>query len=131
VGAGHVVLFEEMSARFRLLDGQSSEALSDVYARTIAPLAQVDDTRHTYLVATLKTFLDNNLSLSQTAVALYIHRNTLQKRLRHIEELLDVDLDELGDVVELFLGLRAGALLDEPALAGQVDPTRSESDSSL
>jgi purine catabolism regulator len=127
-GADHIVLFEEMSARFRLLDGQSSAALSDVFSRTIAPLARVDDTRHTYLVATLKAFLDNNLSLSQTADALYIHRNTLQKRLRHIEELLDVDLDELGDVVELFLGLRAGALLDEPALAGSADPTRSEPD---
>ena len=43
---------------------------------------------------TLKTYLDNNMSISATAKALYIHRSSLIDRLDHINRLLGSDLED-------------------------------------
>ena len=110
VGAS-IVLFEDITGRFRLLQGLGDEALRDVYERTIAPLAESDEQHHTRLVETLAALLEHRFAAQATADALYIHRNTLQKRLQRIEHLLGVDLERLDDVFELYLGLRASELL--------------------
>jgi DNA-binding PucR family transcriptional regulator len=108
-----LVLFEELSARFRLLQGQSPDALVDIARRTVVPLLEYDARRHTHLMDTLRTLLDNHFAVQPTAEALYIHRNTLLKRLRRIEALLGVDLTDIDDMMELYLGLRALQLVGE------------------
>ena len=108
---GGVVAFDEIRGRYRVVDGQSDETLRDIYERTIARLAETDAREHTRLLETLRALLENQLAMQGTADALYIHRNTLQKRLQRIERLLNVDLNRLDDIVELYLGLRAAELL--------------------
>ena len=49
--------------------------------------------------------------LNDAAPALYVHRNTLHKRLRRIEELLDVRLDRMDDLLEVYAGLLASDLV--------------------
>jgi sugar diacid utilization regulator len=124
IDAGGLVLFEEMSGRFRLLEGQSDDALADIARRTIAPLIDYDARRHAHLVATLRTWLDNHWAIQPTAEALFIHRNTLQKRLRRIETLLGVDLQDTDDTMELYLGLRATQLLGEEAVVDRAPRRR-------
>jgi len=109
-----VEVFDEIRRRYRVIDGQSDETLRDIYERTVARLAETDAREHTRLLETLTALLGNELAVQTTADSLYIHRNTLQKRLHRIERLLDVDLDRLDDVVELYLGLRAAELLGRP-----------------
>lgn len=116
-GAGGLVLFEDLSGRFRLLQGQTEEALLDIARRTIAPLIEHDARRNTRLLKTLQTLFDHGLALQPTAQALFIHRNSLNKRLRRIESLLDVDLTDLDDVMEIYLGLRATELLGQTVVA--------------
>jgi DNA-binding PucR family transcriptional regulator len=122
VDAHGLVLFEAMSGRFRLLAGQSEEALADIARRTIAPLIEYDRRRHGQLVETLRVWLDHHWAIQPTAEALYVHRNTLQKRLRRIETLLRLDLQDPDDIVELYLGLRAAQLLGEDVVVGQAHP---------
>ena len=105
--AQRLVLFDELSGRFRLLQGQSAEALADIARRSVAPLLEYDARRHTHLLDTLRTLLDNHFAIQPTAEALFIHRNTLQKRMRRIETLLGVELTDIDDLMELYLGLRA------------------------
>jgi DNA-binding PucR family transcriptional regulator len=119
IDAGGLVLFESMSGRFRLLQGQSEEALTDMARRTIAPLIECDARRHARLVETPRTWLDHHWAVQPTAEALFIQRNTLQKRLRRIETLLGVDLQDPDDIMELYLGLRATQLLGEEAVVGR------------
>ena len=119
VDAHGLVLFEAMSGRFRLLSGQSEEALADIARRTVAPLIEYDRRRHAQLVETLRVWLDHHWAIQPTAEALYVHRNTLQKRLRRIETLLGVDLQDPDDIVELYLGLRATQLLGEDVVVGR------------
>jgi purine catabolism regulator len=116
--AAGLVLFEELSARFRLLQGQSPDALTDIARRTVVPLLEYDARRHTHLVDTLRTLLDNHFAVLPTAEALFIHRNTLLKRLRRIESLLAVDLNDVDDMMELYLGMRALQLVGEAAAMG-------------
>jgi DNA-binding PucR family transcriptional regulator len=113
-----LVLFEELGARFRLLQGQSPDALEDIARRTVVPLLEYDARRHTHLMETLRTLLDNHFAVQPTAEALFIHRNTLQKRLRRIESLLGVDLTDIDDMMELYLGLRALQLIGEARALG-------------
>ena len=55
--------------------------------------------------------MDCRLIAHDAANALYIHRNTLHKRLRRIEELLGVDLRRMDDILDLCIALRAAELL--------------------
>jgi len=121
-----VSLYDEVAGRLRFLDEQPTEALRELYNRLIAPLADHDAMHHTCLVSTLQTFLEHRLSTHDTAAALYVHRNTLHKRLQRIEALLDVDLSRMDDIVELAMALRASemlgkGLLDRPSPASKAD----------
>ena len=118
IDARGLVLFEELSGRFRLLQGQSGGALADIARRSIAPLLEYDARRHTHLLDTLRSLLDNHFAIQPTAEALFIHRNTLQKRMRRIETLLGVDLTDIDDLMELYLGLRALQLVGEAKVVG-------------
>ena len=78
---------------------------------------------------TLRTLLDNHFAVQPTAESLYIHRNTLQKRLRRIEVLLGVDLMNIDDMMELYVGLRALQLVGEAeAMGTAARPPRRPSD---
>jgi len=127
IDARGLVLFEELSGRFRLLQGQSGGALADIARRSVAPLLEYDARRHTHLLDTLRALLDNHFAIQPTAEALFIHRNTLQKRMRRIETLLGVDLTDIDDLMELYLGLRALQLVGEAKVLDQEGPARRQS----
>jgi purine catabolism regulator len=127
IDARGLVLFEELSGRFRLLQGQSGDALADIARRSVAPLLEYDARRHTRLLDTLRSLLDNHFAIQPTAEALFIHRNTLQKRMRRIETLLGVDLTDIDDLMELYLGLRALQLVGEARVVGEAPPARRQS----
>jgi DNA-binding PucR family transcriptional regulator len=110
--AGKLVLFDEAGGRFRLVEGQSVEALRAIHDRVVRPLRDYDRAHHTCLVATLRAYVDSRLCPGPTAEVLFINRSTLRKRLRRIEELLNVDLGRMDDAVELHIALRASELLE-------------------
>ncbi len=58
------------------------------------------------LLETLKAFFDNNLSISKTAQAIYIHRNTLLYRLRRVKEITGLDPKKFDDAIQLRLALK-------------------------
>ncbi|HZL64513.1 MAG TPA: helix-turn-helix domain-containing protein [Thermoleophilia bacterium] len=108
---GGTAAFDELSGHLRLLDGLDQKALADIVQRTFAPLLEYDEPHRASLYETLYTLFEHHRAVQETADALHIHRNTLQKRLAHVERLLGIDLDELDDVVDVQLGLRAADLL--------------------
>jgi sugar diacid utilization regulator len=108
-----VQLFENLPRALRFLNGQDPEAMVDLYNRLVTPLAMHDARHRTSLLPTLRALYANNLSAHETAEALFIHRNTLRKRLERVESILGVDLDSLDDVLEIHLALRVGELHPE------------------
>jgi len=109
--AGGTVMFDELSGQLRLLDGLDEEGLADIVRRTFTPLLDYDARHRTRLYETLHTLFEHHLAVQETADVLHIHRNTLQKRLAHVERLLGIDLGELDDIVDVRLGLHAAELL--------------------
>jgi sugar diacid utilization regulator len=111
---GSIGIFEELSGHFRLLDALDEEELNDIVQRTFGPVLEYDSRHRTSLYKTLRTLFEHRLAVQETADALHIHRNTLQKRLANAEQLLGIDLGDLDAIVDVRLGLHAAELLGEP-----------------
>lgn len=58
-------------------------------------LQEYDRTHSTSLLHTLSSYLTQETNLQETALQLYIHRNTLVYRLQRIRTLLQLDLDDV------------------------------------
>ncbi|GGS86174.1 PucR family transcriptional regulator [Streptomyces griseoviridis] len=71
------------------------------------------------LVETLSTFLEHAGSVPRTSEALQIHRTSLYYRLRQVQEITGLDLDNGADRLVLHLGLRLHGLI-EPTGTGAV-----------
>ncbi len=110
VPAEGVKFFEELPRLVQLLNAQDPEAMDALYDRFVGPLERHDKRHHTLLLPTLRALCANRLSAHKTAEALLIHRNTLHKRLRRIQSILDVDLDSMDDILEVYLALHVGEL---------------------
>ena len=106
-----VTLFDDLGLRYRVLDSLSDEQLLELAAGTADRLREADRRGAGELFATLESFLAHNCSVGDTAAVLFVHRNTLHKRLRRIEEALGVDLDSSGGRVEAYLGVHAADVL--------------------
>ncbi len=102
--------FEELPRLVQLLNAQDPEAMDALYDKFISPLERHDERHHTVLLPTLRALCANRLSAHRTAEALLIHRNTLHKRLRRIQSILDVDLDSMDDILEVYVALHFGEL---------------------
>lgn len=63
------------------------------------------DERNVELLRTLKTYLENNMNYSLTAEKMYVHINTIRKRIDKVNQLLDIKWDQYIDRlrVELLL----------------------------
>ncbi|MFJ8852428.1 PucR family transcriptional regulator [Streptomyces sp. NPDC102437] len=64
------------------------------------------------LRGTLRCFLEHAGSIPRTADTLGIHRTSLYYRLRQIQEITGLDLDDGAHLLTLHLGLRIEELLD-------------------
>ena len=66
-----------------------------------------DNSSHVSYLHTLRVYLDNNLSVTKTAAALFLHRSTLLDRLAHITTMLGNDLKDPDYCLTLGIILRA------------------------
>jgi len=109
---GDVVFYEDLGLRAEALDRLPDDVLRRFRARVVDRLEAVDRREGCDLVHTLERYLAHDCSVSATAEELYLHRNTLRKRLERIERTLSLDLSSVDDLVEVYLGVRAAELLD-------------------
>ena len=77
-----------------------------IIKRTVKLKAHDESSQVSYL-ETLRVYLDNNLSVTKTAAALYLHRSTLLDRLAHITQMLGCDLKNPDFCLTLGILLRA------------------------
>lgn len=95
------IVFED-ELRFDLLMNELKIETKQLFVnRTIAPIINNE-----VLFETLKVWFENNMSLQKTSEQLFIHKNTLQYRLRKIEELTNLKVNRLHDLVLLYVGYR-------------------------
>ncbi|MGB8001478.1 MAG: helix-turn-helix domain-containing protein, partial [Anaerobacillus sp.] len=62
------------------------------YNPLLSSIVDYDQKHQSQLMRTLETFLENNLVINRTAEKLFIHRHTLNYRIKQLEKLTGVDI---------------------------------------
>ncbi|MGR9048159.1 PucR family transcriptional regulator [Halobacillus faecis] len=85
-----------------LYEKNSSE---DYYSEDLLTLIKNDTTKQTELLFTLEAYLANNGKGKQTANELFIHPNTLNYRIKQIQELTNIDFSDFNMKAYLYTEL--------------------------
>ncbi|HHV58096.1 MAG TPA: PucR family transcriptional regulator [Firmicutes bacterium] len=110
-GPGSVTCFDDLGV-YRLLCNQSRERLAAFARQYLGPLLECQAKQKANLLETLRTYLRHGGNISAAAEAMYLHRRTLQYRLRKIQAILQVDLVDPVNRLNLSVAFMALALLD-------------------
>lgn len=94
-----------------LYDVSGHPTLSKLYRNTLEKIIKYDEEFNTNLVETLKVYIKCNFSINQTASELYIHRNTLYKRIHKLNEILEFDIDKSESRLILQLAVKLNNLI--------------------
>ena len=87
-----------------ILSHVDDKAVLDAYVdEHIGRLLQADEIKHGSLCETLERYLKNNCNAKKTAEEMFLHRNTLNYRLKKISEILGCDFTSLDDCMKLKL----------------------------
>ncbi len=94
-----------LSGRHLILGNIASYLPSDVKRQIVRHTFQriLDHPQRELYLETLDAYFKNNMNMGETAQKLYIHRNTLQHRLKRIEELTGYCVYQLDDILTLRL----------------------------
>ncbi|WP_170127902.1 PucR family transcriptional regulator [Euzebya rosea] len=93
---------------FGMLSGLGPDQLSAMVPKAIRALQRIEDG---VLLDTLEAFLDNSGQVKATASTLYLHRASLYQRIRRIEEITGMRLDDGQARLHLHLGVKAARVL--------------------
>ncbi|MDQ6848284.1 MAG: helix-turn-helix domain-containing protein [Candidatus Dormibacteraeota bacterium] len=103
----------------RLLVAMTQHAeMDDFYRQSAGPLVAYDERTGAGLMETLDAFFQCHGSPTETAQRLHVHRNTVLYRLRRIEEIGGLRLDDPATRLNLHLCLRIREVMPHPAPAG-------------
>ena len=110
-GTVQVVAFDDLGQRYKVLDSLRDDQLQELEDAVVGRLLDADRLGQSDLLRTLETYLACGGSAVDAATELYVHRNTLRRRVARIEQILGVDLGTAGGRVEAYLGVRARDVL--------------------
>ncbi|HEX6537898.1 MAG TPA: helix-turn-helix domain-containing protein [Candidatus Dormibacteraeota bacterium] len=106
LGPGRVVSFADLGLHRLLFAVSGQQELADFYEDTVGPLVAYDRRTGADLMATLDAFFLCLGSPTETAQRMHLHRNTVLYRLRRIEEIGGLKLDDAATRLNLQLCLR-------------------------
>ncbi|ETI68925.1 PucR family transcriptional regulator [Neobacillus vireti] len=95
----------------RLLSNIHNDLLHEYYEETLGELILIDEANDDFYLETLEVFYYNNGDINQTAEHLYIHPNTLRKRLKKLESILNIDFNQLDDMLKIFVAIKIMKML--------------------
>ncbi|AFQ43448.1 PucR family transcriptional regulator [Desulfosporosinus meridiei] len=90
----------------KILYNHDRQELAELYKETLGDLERYDLVQKTDLLKTLETFLANRCDLKETAKVSYVHPNTLRYRLKKIEEILAINLDDFDTKLDLMVAFK-------------------------
>jgi len=118
LGPGRQASFADLGLHRLLFAMAQHPELSDYYRGTVGDLLTYDERSSAELMATLDAFFAANGSPTETAQRLRLHRNTVLYRLRRIEEVGHLRLNDPATRLNLHLCLRIRDVLQAGAARG-------------
>jgi len=101
-----ITCYEDLGV-LKLLSHIRSEELDDFAQETLGVLMDYDNVNGTELLRTLEIYFQENEALPQAAERLFIHANTLRNRLKKIENVLGVRLNQADVRVRFYVACQA------------------------
>lgn len=95
------VVFYDNLGFYKILSEKNRGDLESFVHELLQPVFDYDQTRKGELVKTLETYYDTNRNLKLTSTKLFTHYNTVLYRIRKIEELTGISLDNPEDSLNL------------------------------
>ena len=107
LGYRHALVVAEPIRAYKLLMAVAEpRELLDYWNETIRELYQYDVLNGTTLIRTLEIFFACNYNAIEASRRLFVHRNTMTRRLRRIEDILHVDLNDAETAFRFQLAIR-------------------------
>ncbi len=111
LGAGEeVLLYEDWKLYGLVLRGGDATGLLELAHRILDPVLALGPDASRDLLATLRAYLENDLSPTRTAEVLYVHPNTVKYRLNKVSDLCSLDPSNLDDILALKISLMVRTL---------------------
>ncbi|MEO8897222.1 MAG: helix-turn-helix domain-containing protein [Candidatus Dormibacter sp.] len=114
-----VATFSDLGLHRLLVTMTQHAELDDFYSQTAGSLVAYDDRTGSGLMDTLDAYFHCHGSPTDTAQRLHLHRNTVLYRLRRIEEIGGLQLDDPATRLNLHLCLRIREVMPAPAGAAR------------
>lgn len=108
---GEPAIYKKMGVYRTLMAIDDTEIAKEYYSELLEELVRYDQLNKTEFVDFLKIYFREEGSVLNTAEALFLHRNTVNYKLRKIEEILHCDLTDFDTKVELYLALKMSELI--------------------
>ena len=89
----------------RLLSNIHRNTLHDYYVEVLKEILHDQENKVVYL-ETLESFFYNNADINLTAEQLFVHPNTLRKRIKKLESILNADFNQLEDQLEIYVAIK-------------------------
>lgn len=99
----HILFFREQGIYTIISHVDDKRVLDNFVEGRIGRLIQADAIGNGNLCETLQNYLDNDCNAKKTAEAMFLHRNTLNYRLKKISDILGCDFASLNDCMQLKL----------------------------
>ncbi|MFZ7943584.1 PucR family transcriptional regulator [Neobacillus sp. 19] len=110
---GGVSHFEDHSI-YHFLDSNIKDMeLEDFFMKRLGKIYEHDQLHGTSYIITLENYFQNNINISETAKAMFLHRNTLIYRIEKIKEILNTDLKNSEELLQIQLALKIFRLLNK------------------
>lgn len=108
-----IIKYDELGIFKILSQDLLTEELEDFYDTTLKPLSDYDRKKSTELVATLHSYFKNNGNLTRISEDLFAHYNTVLYRIKRIEEITKMDLNDSTDRLNLEIAIKIKELLEK------------------
>ncbi len=116
-GSGNTTFFEDLGPYRFLYEMKDSEPLQTYYQEMLGNLLAYDKQNNTDLVRTLNCYFKNNCNLRVTAENLYVHKNSVIYRIKKVEEITGLNMNDAEHKFSLHLALKLGQIMNESILA--------------
>ncbi|MGG1674384.1 PucR family transcriptional regulator [Neobacillus sp. NRS-1170] len=110
---GGISHFEDHTV-YHFLDSNIKDMeLEDFFMKRLGKIYEHDKLHGTGYINTLENYFHNNLNISESAKAMFLHRNTLIYRIEKIKEILSTDLKNAEELLQIQLALKIYRLLNK------------------
>lgn len=98
-----IVQFENMGIFRLILSTKDTDLLREMLNEALGPLIRYDQKNHTDHMRILRLYIENNFSVQQVSAKAFLHRNTVNYRIRRIKEILNTDLESMEERLRFLL----------------------------